>query len=134
VTTRRRVAVAAAPVTGPTWLDPESVKTWLRLTDPGEDALVGMCCAAVEPFVQQCRPDQYVVVVVPEPDPPVPPVFTPDAEVYQAAVMLAARVYRRRNSSGGLESVGDQVAYVARYDPEIERALRTATWRVPGVG
>jgi len=51
-------------------------------------------------------------------------VYTPDAEVLTAAVMLAAKIYRRRNSPGGMETSFDQITYVARYDPEIERALR----------
>jgi Phage gp6-like head-tail connector protein len=125
VTPRRRAAVApAAPV--PTWLDPQSVKAWLRVTDPADDPLIEACCAAVEPFVQRARPDQY--------DTAEPPLFVPDGEVYQAAVMLAARTYRRRNSPGGIESIADAVTYVARYDPEIERALRAGSWRMPGVG
>jgi hypothetical protein len=88
--------------------------------------------------VQRARPDLYPAV-----DPQgharrggryVAPVFAPDAEVYQAAVMLAARLVRRRNSPGGVETFGESVTYVSRYDPEIARALRTGLWALPGVG
>ena len=48
--------------------------------------------------------------------------------------MLAARLVRRRNSPGGVESFGDSVLYVARFDPEIARALRSGNWAMPGVG
>jgi hypothetical protein len=71
----------------------------------------------------------------PDPPPPGwPVVYEPDAEVYQAAVMLAARLVRRRNSPGGVETFGESVTYVSRYDPEIGRALRTGLWALPGVG
>jgi hypothetical protein len=48
--------------------------------------------------------------------------------------MLAARLYRRRNSPGGIESFAESLAYVSRYDPEIERALRVSGWRPARVG
>jgi hypothetical protein len=124
----------------PVWLDVADVKTQLRLAgaDTADDDLVTRCAAAVEPQVQRARPDGYPVV-----DPLgharrggrfVAPVYTPDAETYQAAVMLAARLVRRRNSPGGVETFGESVTYVSRYDPEIARALRTGLWALPGVG
>ncbi|MDN5666940.1 MAG: hypothetical protein L0G87_00925 [Renibacterium salmoninarum] len=42
-----------------------------------------------------------------------------------AAVMLAARLYRRRNSPNGVEALTDSGAsYVSRYDSDISRLLR----------
>lgn len=116
----------------PSWLDVADVKAWLRIagTDTFDDDLLARCCAAVEPQVQRARPDCYPTV-----NPLVsPPVYAPDAEVYQAAGMLAAKMYRRRNSPGGIESYGDQVLYPARWDQEIDLALRTANRRLPAVG
>ena len=119
----------------PAWLDVADVKEQLRImgADTTDDALITRCSAAVEPQVQRCRPDLY-----PAPTPSTPlvagPVYTPDAEVYQAAVMLAARLVRRRNSPGGIESFGESVTYVSRYDPDIGRALHSGTWASPGVG
>jgi hypothetical protein len=116
----------------PTWLDVADVKEQLRLSgaDTADDDLVTRCAAAVEPQVQRNRPDGYPAAV------PLlaAPVYAPDAEVYQAAVMLAARLVRRRNSPGGVETFGESVTYVSRYDPEIARALRTGLWALPGVG
>ena len=116
----------------PTWLDVADVKAWLRIAgaDTIDDDLLTRCAAAVEPQVQRARPDQYPA---PTPQVAVPP-YTPDAEVYQAAGMLAAKMYRRRNSPGGIESYGDQVLYPARWDGEIDLALRTANRRLPAVG
>ena len=126
----------------PAWLDVADVKAQLRImgADTADDDLVGRCSAAVEPQVQRARPDQRVYHDPDAPNPPDPPppgwpvVYTPDAEVYQAAVMLAARLVRRRNSPGGIESFGESVTYVSRYDPDIARALHSGSWALPGVG
>jgi len=121
----------ARTVPDPTWLDPADVEAWLRLT-PGTDAdLLGWCCAYAVIEVQRCRPDQWVVVITADDE---TRTYTPDAEVYQTAVMLAGRVYRRRNSPGGIELFADSVAYVARYDPEIQRGLRSGGYAWPAVG
>ena len=126
----------------PQWLDVADVKAQLRImgADSADDDLVTMCAAAVEPQVQRARPDAWVYHDPDTPNPPDPPPITwpaefiPDAEVYQAAVMLAARLVRRRNSPGGIESFGESVQYVSRYDPDIGRALRSGGWALPGVG
>ena len=119
------------PVFTPVWLAPESVKSWLRIAgvDTADDDILTECCAAVEPQVQRARPDMYT----PDGDPPVD-VYMPDAEVYKAAGMLAAKLYRRRNSPGGVESFGDNVLYPARWDREIDLALRSASFRIPTTG
>ena len=122
----------------PVWLDPDDVRHWLRLNPaaspdaPLEDAEVDRVCAQTEIYVQRCRPDAYTPG---ETTDPAPGVYVPDAEIYQAAVMLAGRVLRRRSSPGGVESFGDVgIAFVARYDPEIETMLRIGAKTPPGVG
>lgn len=51
------------------------------------------------------------------------------------AVMLAARLHRRRNSSNGVESFSDMgVSYVSRYDSDLDRQLRINAWATPVVG
>lgn len=109
----------------PAWLDVDDVKAYLRITDTADDPLLTRACAAVEPFVQRCRPDRMLGD---------PPAWQADGEVYQAAVALAARLYRRRNSPGGIEMMTDNALYVARFDPDIERALRRGGYAMPGVG
>jgi hypothetical protein len=132
-----------APVTfHPLWLSPQDVKDWLRQHggDTSDDDLIRRVSAATEPQVQQARPDRWVIHDPDDPNPPDPPPptwpteYVPDAEVYQAAVMLAARVVRRRNSPGGLESFAESFTYVSQYDPEIQRALRQGPWRTHLVG
>lgn len=126
------------PEFAPTWLDVADVKEQLRLAaaDTGDDALVTRCAAAVEPQVQRARPDGWPVPAPTRRRSPRVAVgpYTPDAETYQAAVMLAARLVRRRNSPGGVETFGESITYVSRYDPEIARALRQGIYALPGVG
>lgn len=51
------------------------------------------------------------------------------------AVMLAARLHRRRNSSNGVESFSDMGAsYVSRFDSDLDRQLRINAWSPPVVG
>lgn len=59
-----------------------------------------------------------------------------EPHVKTAAIMLTARIHRRRNSSGGIETLGDLggATYVARYDPDIARALKIDGYQGPQVG
>lgn len=118
------------PVFALRWLAPADVKAWLRLdaVDELDDPLVARCCALTESYVERCRPEWIDDTVDPA-------TYVPDAQTYQGAVMYAAREYRRRNSPSGLESFGDGgMSFVAKYDSDIERALHTGSWALPGVG
>ena len=112
------------------WLDPLDVKAWLRLSDTADDALLSEVCASVQPWVQRCRPEWSTPL---EP-PATGSVYLPDAETYQGAVMFAAKMFRRRNSPGGIEAFAESVTYVARWDPDVARFLRTGDYLMPGVG
>lgn len=51
------------------------------------------------------------------------------------AIMLGARLVRRRNSPAGVEAFTDGgAAYVARYDPDIARMLRLDAFTPPQIG
>lgn len=57
------------------------------------------------------------------------------ADTQHGAVMLAARIIRRRNTPSGLESFSsDSATYVARYDPDVSLLLRTGTAAYPAIG
>lgn len=57
------------------------------------------------------------------------------ADVQQGAVMQAARLFSRRNSPTGVAAYTDSgPAYVARWDPDIERLLGIGSWHPPQVG
>lgn len=52
-----------------------------------------------------------------------------------AGLMLASRLYRRRNSQNGVESsVGGATVYVSKYDSDIARLLQIDGFEKPSVG
>lgn len=118
----------------PTWLQVADIKDWLRLNaqDASEDVLLDSVAAMAEPYVERCRPE-WRTVDISDPENPVPGPYAPDAETYQGAVMYAAREYRRRNSPAGIETFGEATSFVARFDPDIDRALQTGAWARPVV-
>lgn len=115
----------------PVWLDIQDVKSWLRVQtgDAGDDDLLSSVAAMAEPYVQRCRPEW----LLPDAADPSGVSYQPDAETYQGAVMYAAREYRRRNSPAGIESFGEVTSFVARFDPDIDRALQTGVYARPVV-
>lgn len=55
--------------------------------------------------------------------------------ITEGAIMLAARLHRRRNSPAGVEAFTDMgVAYVSRRDPDVAMLLGLAEWTPPRVG
>jgi hypothetical protein len=120
----------------PTWLDPADVRRWLRdnAQPPANDDLeLDRVCRQTEIHVEKVRGDAWYPSD-PQTDPPTE-VYLPDAEIMQGAIMYAARMLRRRNSPAGVETYGGLGAtFVARYDPDIDRALRTGAFTPPGVG
>lgn len=119
------------PAFQPVWLATSDVKSWLRLNAQGDsdDDLVTAVSAMAEPYVQRCRPEW----LLPDPADATALLYQPDAETYQGAVMYAAREYRRRNSPAGVETFGDATSFVARFDPDIDRALQTGAYARPVV-
>lgn len=58
-----------------------------------------------------------------------------EARVKAGAIMLGSRLWRRRNSPGGIEQMNDAgVAYVARHDPDVSRWLKLDGFAAPQVG
>ena len=99
----------------------EVVKAWLKLTTTTDDDLVRQCTAAANVVV-----GRYVT-------PPTDDLERGDHDL--AATMLAARLYRRRNSPEGVQAMTDAGAwYVARTDPDIARLLRIDQYLAPQVG
>lgn len=57
------------------------------------------------------------------------------ADAVEGAVMLAARLYRRKNSPAGVETFGSEGAvYVQRNDPDLAQLLQLGQWAGPMVG
>lgn len=103
----------------------DDVKTWLRLAadDSTDDDLLADVVDATNTWVARTA---YVRELAD------PVVWPPD--VTQGAVMLAARLYRRRNTPGGIESLADQAVYVPRRDGDVDALLHRAAYAPPRVG
>lgn len=115
------------PFPAPELVTLPQVKAWGRITSDTDDAALQLVVDAVVdlvkglPIAQRSNTDPA-------------PADWPDA-VRMGAVMLAARVWRRRNTPGGVESAGDfGVAYVRRTDPDIAQMLELGDYSRPGVG
>jgi hypothetical protein len=118
----------------PTWLDPADVRKWLRdnAQPPANDAgELDRVCSQTEDHVERVRPDGWTF---PEPPEAGPAEYVPDAEIYQGAVMYAARALRRRNTPNGVELTEAGAVFSPRYDPQIDEALHTGAFTPPGVG
>lgn len=99
----------------------EAVRSHLGLgTGEDVDALERACAGAnaflrrykTEPADGHAWPDDYVL----------------------GTVMLAAQLYRRRNTPGGVEQFGETGVYVRAIDADVERLLRIGRYAPPGVG
>lgn len=121
--------VAGLPADGPTTL--ALVKAQLNrpaAADAKVDPVIQTKVDTVNALVRQLRVASDALTYG---DPP--PVWPP--YVIDGASMLAARLFRRRNSPAGVETFTDQGAvYVQRNDPDIAQLLRLGTYAPPQVG
>jgi hypothetical protein len=102
-------------------VDPAAVESWLGLPSGHDATTLTLACAAAEAMVNRLP---WLAGVDPWP-----------GDVNLAAIQLAGRLYRRRNTPSGVEPFGDVSAvYVARTDPDIARALRIGAHSMPAVG
>lgn len=101
----------------------QEVIDWMNVTLPTDDAHLALVVPAVNAYVGS----------LPNID------WTVDGLIWAettrlGAIMLAARMYRRKNSPGGIEAVGEVTTYVARYDSDIARLLNIDSFKKPMVG
>ena len=121
----------------PVWLEPGDVRKWLRdnAQPPANDAVeLDRVCAETEVHVQRVRPDGWVIPDPPDPEDPDAVVYVPDAEIYQGAVMFAARLLHQRNTPSGVEFSEAGAVFSPKYDPQIDEALHTGAYTHPRVG
>lgn len=106
-------------------ITPEHVKGWLRLPaeDTTDDDLIAACTSATNEWVAATA---YVKGL---PDPSVWP-----NDVTLGATMLAARLFRRRNTPAGIEAIADGAVYVPRRDSDVDSMLHQGAWAPPRVG
>ncbi|MFT4299322.1 MAG: hypothetical protein QM597_06790 [Aeromicrobium sp.] len=111
-----------------------TVRTQLRIdpTDHTDDAALELAVNAVNAFVVGLP----VVVdgLLPGLPDPLPASWTWPPRLTQGATLLAARIFRRRNSAEGVTSFGDSgVVYVRRNDPDVAMLLRLGDYAPPTV-
>ena len=115
----------------PVWLDAADVRKWLRdnAEPPANDPVeLDRVCSQTERHVERVRSDGWDLTV------PEAPVYVPDAEIYQGAIMYAARALRRRNTPNGVEHTEAGAVFSPKYDPQIDEALHTGAYTRPRTG
>ncbi|MFE3071774.1 hypothetical protein [Streptomyces sp. NPDC059247] len=90
--------------------------------------------AAVNTAAPRTVPRLRLLDAPPPPPPPDPPPDWPD-DIRAALLMQAQRLFARRSSPTGVAAYTDTgPAYVARWDPDIERLLEIGSWAPPQAG
>jgi hypothetical protein len=108
---------------------PPSRRSWVtpRQTPPGTRPRLQLRVDAVNAWVR-CLPVASDALTYGPPPRPGP-------IRHHGAVMLATRLWRRKDSPSGVETFTDQGAiYVSRNDPDVARLLKLGTFAGPGVG
>lgn len=118
----RAVAVTAAAAR--TIITADDVSKWLGLKPASVDDQLPVVVTTVNAYVSA------LPVVANLDDTTATP-----ASVKQGATMLAARLWRRRNSPSGVEAITEAGAqYIARQDPDLARLLGIDGYIAPAVG
>ncbi len=118
--------LAGLPESGPASL--AAVKSQLRIdvADTRDDELLAEHVAAVNAVVRRWPVAAYAL----QSDPAAWP-----ADTERGAVMLAVRLWRRKDSPAGIEAFSQLgPAYVMRSDPDIAMLLQLGSWAPPGMG
>jgi len=120
------VVVLVLPADEPTTV--EAVKAHLSITDATDDGALAPVVGAVNylirhlPVASTAKAETVEAAVWP-------------ADVKLGATLLAARLWRRRNSPEGVAAFGaDGPVYVQRNDPDVAMMLALGDWARPGVG
>jgi hypothetical protein len=97
------------------------VGAWLRIGDGIDTDLLAQVTDATNAWVTALPHWSETV----EPWPP---------DLTQGAIMLAARLYRRRNTPAGVESMPDGAVYLPKRDADIDPLLKIGRYAPPRVG
>jgi hypothetical protein len=111
----------------------DAVTAWLKLPAgeaASQAAVIAQVTASVVSFVDSLG----TIRRVPDQDDPTVLVWAPETDL--GALMLASRLWRRRNSPAGIEAFSEVggASYVSRYDSDVARLLRIDAFLKPAVG
>lgn len=116
--------MAGLPEVGPATL--AGVKLHLGITDDRSDDRLEAIVAAVNGRVRRW-PVASLAVDLDD--------WSTAPDVVEGATLLAARLWRRKNSPAGVETFGSEgAAYVVRQDPDVALLLRLGNHQGPAVG
>lgn len=116
--------LAGLPVGGPASLPTVKVKLHIDPADVRDDTELDGVIDAVNALVRRWPVSEAAVGATEWPP-----------HITEGAVMLAVRLFRRRNSPAGVEAFGQQgAAYVMRTDPDVAMLLRLGSYLSPGIG
>lgn len=116
------VELVGLPSGGPTTLP--AVKGQLNITDATDDAKLTIIVNAVNSLIRTWPVSEAAVGATEWP-----------ASIQMGAMLLAARLFRRKNSPAGVEAFGTAgAAYVMRNDPDIAMMLKLGSWTPGQVG
>lgn len=113
----------------------DAVRQWLGL--PASEPALEDAVAATNAFVGRLTlPLQPVLADgIPVLDDDGVQIMEPADDTVLGAKMLAARLFRRRNSPSGVEAITDAgTSFVARYDSDISRLLQLDGFAGPRIG
>lgn len=116
------------------WLPADAVRSYLGVTvaESAQGVEAERCRLAAADVVERLRYDRITVVITAE---GTEVTFDPSPAIVEAGVLLAARLYARKGSPGGLASFGDfGPGAVLRVDPDVERLLGVGRYSRPVVG
>lgn len=112
------------PEGGPTSVPLVKVQLSIAASDVRDDVKLEAIVAAVNNMVRGWRISERAVGLVEWPE-----------RIQLGATMLAARLWRRKNSPAGVESFGQLgAAYVMRNDPDIAQLLALGSHQLPQIG
>lgn len=112
------------PEGGPTSLALVKAHLSIAADDTRDDTKLAAIVAAVNNLVRSMRVSEAAVGQASWP-----------ARIEYGATMLAARLFRRKNSPAGVEAFGQLgAAYVMRNDPDIAQLLQLGTYQQPQIG
>lgn len=112
-------------------LTPDAVAAAYELTEPAT-AWLAAVVESVNSYVESL-PDIDRITTREDVDGVTVESSTWGPDTHLGALMLAARLYERRDSRGGVINLGESVTYVARYDPDVARLLRLDAFTKPKV-
>lgn len=113
----------------------EAVRQWLGI--PATDEALEDATAAANAFVERLALPLVPKLVdgIAVLDESGAQLYAPAADTVLGTKMLAARIWRRRNSPSGVEAITDAgTSFVARYDSDISRLLRLDGFAQPRIG